>query len=217
MFKIFYIFILVHAIIMGTYSMALEDLIESLLTISSTKHNTIVAILNAIGGRDEFESELRHIVAEASSLRDGVPASVIEFKVSKAIIAKICFSDDICWAAKMGEISPYKYRAVAYGIRAMELVEEFCPTIPVAVLKGCNQHKLLYCFTEWIEGNSLNDELSEWIEGKNEVFGSPIYVPVGGTISIPDKIVTALAEFVYNLTTCPIPETLSKKASQSSD
>src|SRR5208282_4223080 len=143
---------------------------------------------------------------EASSLRNGIPASLVGFRVSNAIIAKICFIDGICWAAKMGELSRDKRRATTYGIWALRLIEEFCPTIPVPVLKGCNEHKLLYCFTEWVEGKSLNDELSEWLRGKNEVFGSPIYLPVGNTINIPDKVVTALAQFVYNLTTCPIPD-----------
>jgi len=135
------------------------------LTISPTRNNTIAGILRAVRVRDKFEAELRNVVAEAS-LRNGIPASLVGFKVSKAIVGKICFMDSICWAAKMGEISLYKCRATAYGMRAMELIEEFWPTIPIAVLKGCSQRKLLYCFTEWIQGKSLNDELSEWIEAK---------------------------------------------------
>ena len=100
-----------YAIISVTYYAALEDPVESLVKISSPEENSISDILRAVGGRDEFESELRHIVADASSLRNGISTSLVEFKVSNAIVAKICFIDDICWAAKIRELSPYKCRA----------------------------------------------------------------------------------------------------------
>lgn len=50
---------------------------------------------------------------------------------------------------------------------------------------------------EWIEGKPL----SEWVLDND---------PYSAVIKIPEKIVTSLAEFVYNLTTCPIPREESK-------
>jgi len=119
---------------------------------------------------------------------------VVEFKVSRAIIAKICFTDGICWAAKISKILP-RDRATAYGIEAMILVEDYCPNIPIGKLMGSFRNKVRYYFTQWIEGRNLLDE----------VFGSRVYARVGETFSIPKAVVTSLAEFVYNLTTCPIP------------
>ena len=71
---------------------------------------------------------------------------------------------------------------------------------------GCSlrQHKLRYCFTEWIEGKNLMDE----------TLGSPINIQIGEISSIAEKVVTSLAEFVYSLTICPIPRTQSKELSQ---
>ena len=58
-----------------------------------------------------------------------------------------------------------------YGIRAMMVVERYCRIIAIAKFKGFIQHKLQYCFAEWIEGKTLNDE----------VLGSPANASVGNT------------------------------------
>ena len=190
---------------MLAHSLSLEDLF------SIRSRPKVARLLDAVGGRDEFEAEVRNAVTKASLLRNGIPAFLVEFQVSGSIVAKICFIDGICWAAKMREICRYdrdaKYailpydRATLYGIRAMMLVEQYCPNIPIAKFRGFSQHKLQYCFTEWIEGKPPNEE----------VLGNTSVVT---TISIPEKIVTSLAEFVYNLTTCPIPKKESKNLSQ---
>ena len=91
---------------------------------------------------------------------------------------------------------------IQYGIWATALVQQYCPNISIAQFKGCSRpHKLLFCFTEWIEGKNLRDKI---------LGESPIMATVGTSITIPAKVVTSLAEFVYNLTTCPIPKNESK-------
>jgi hypothetical protein len=52
--------------------------------------------------------------------------------------------------------------------------------------------------------------MTEWVEGRplyKRVFRaeSDCYLPNATTFRIPNNVVTSLAEFVDNLTTCPIP------------
>ena len=153
-------------------------------------------LLQAIGGIDQFEFEVKNVVAEASRLNNGIHASVAEFNYgSNAVIAKVCFTDSICWAAKMMENCPLSELVIWFATEAMTLVDRYCPEIPIAKLKrrSTSQGRLMYYFTEWIEGKPLSTKIN----------GSVI---AEETFSIPKNIVISLAEFVYNLTTCPIPE-----------
>jgi hypothetical protein len=141
-----------------------------------------------------FEAEIKNVEAVASSFRNGIPASWVEFKTSNALVAKICFADGVCWAAKIQDRG-HDDRAIQRGITAMILVGQHCPNIPINRYKGWGYGKLHYVFTEWIEGKTLTDEVT---------LGSESF-------SIPDKVVSQVAEFVYNLTSCPIPRWKSKK------
>ena len=94
-------------------------------------------------------------MTEATSLRHGLPASVVDFKVSRGIVAKICFTDGICWAAKMRKIAHYP-RGTIYAIRALKLLHQYCPNIPTPKFKGYSQHKIIYYFTDCIEGSTLD-------------------------------------------------------------
>jgi hypothetical protein len=168
--------------------MALEDLANSILALPPPRGLKVSQLLYAVGGRDEFQ-EVRNAVAEASLWRKGMPASLVEFSVGNNIVSKICFIDSICWTAKMVEIINY-HRPTIHAIQALILIELYRPTIPVSKIKGRREHKLRYYFTEWSEG--LLDELLDY--------------PRNISINIPEKVVTSLAEFVFNLTTCPIPK-----------
>jgi hypothetical protein len=159
-------------------------------------------ILAAIGGVPELKAEINFLMTKASSLRNGIPVlKDVQLEVGNdAIVAKMCFEDGICWAAKMYENLPggFVNRAVDYGTSAATLVQRYCPEIPINTPRGCGLHKLKYCFTDWIEGYNLAHKFS----AKRKLEGS--------TIALPPKTVNYLAEFVYNLTTCPIPEAEGK-------
>ena len=158
-------------------------------------------VLQAIGGIDQFEFEVKNVIIEASSVHKDIPASLVEFNHGRnALVAKICFVDGICWAAKMMENCSWAEPIISSAAEALMLIERYCPDIPIAKFKGwgTSQGKLLYYFTEWIEGKRLYANVSD----------------SGATFSIPEKVVTLLAEFVYNLTTCPIPKEESEKLSR---
>ena len=202
MFKNFCVLILLHVMSMSTHSMALEHVADWNVTLPLPNSGSAVqGIIDAIGGIDQFRGEVKNAMTEASSMRNGMAVSLIGFNAGTyAIVAKICFVDGICWAAKMYEKSGVPYDLpIQYGIWATTLVQQYCP---IPQFKGCRQpHKLLYCFTEWIEGKNIRDKI---------LGESPITAKIGTSITIPAKVVTSLAEFVYNLTTCPIPKNKSK-------
>lgn len=101
MFKATWIIIFLHAIIMSAHSMTLEDLVDSIVTLPSPDDLAVSQLLHAVGGRDEFQEEVKNSVAEASLWRNGTQTAVVYFKVGSKAVAKICFIDGICWAAKI--------------------------------------------------------------------------------------------------------------------
>jgi hypothetical protein len=153
-------------------------------------------ILESAGGMDQFEVEVNLAVAYASSSRNNiVPASLVEFIAGGGgVTAKICFVDGVCWADKMiaGDLDVQECN---YGVVAMSLVRQYCSHIPIPKYLGSRRGILYHYFTEWVEGPTLHER----------VFATNSSCTMGTFVKIPRKVVTALAEFIYNLTTCPIP------------
>lgn len=153
-------------------------------------------IIAAIGGEAQFWDEVLSAAANASALRDGIPVSVADLMAGAGgVVSKLCFEDGLCWSDKMFR---HDDAIGIYGMMALATVGKYCPTIPVPKYIGWSQGKLDHYFTEWVEGKTLAKSV------KDKKLSSPI-------IKIPEKIVTSLAAFVYNLTTCPIPRERSKK------
>jgi hypothetical protein len=191
MFKIFCILIFLYVMIRSTNSIAPGNIAPGKLP-RYAAHK----IFDAVGGGDQFNTEVYFAVANASARRNGIPASFVELKVGGGgIVSKICFDDGVCWADKMLQRDDQRGE---YGMLAMLAVKKCCPNIPVPKIMGWCQRKLDHYFTEWIEGKTL----SEWVLDKD---------PYSTIVKIPEKVVISLAEFVYNLTTCPIPREGSKK------
>jgi hypothetical protein len=158
------------------------------------------AIIDYIGGVEQFELEVAEVVAHASNLRNNIPAHWSKYgSGGGGLIAKICFEDGVCWADKM--FGYQQAQSGTYGEAVMRLVREYCPNIPLPESKA------------WFSKNGLTHHMTEWVEGKplyETVFRaeSGCYFPNATTFRIPNKIVKSLAQFVYNLTTCPIPNDL---------
>lgn len=200
MFKIFAFFILLRAMIMVTHSAA-SDRLKVPWNVTIPDESVVPLILNAIGGIDQLQVEVQQSVEYASLLRQGIPASLVEFQAGGGgLIGKICFADGICWSDKMiaGEAH---IRGSYFAIAALTKVHKYCPGISIPKFKGAVRDKLHHYYTEWIEGQSLYYKL----------FGPDDVAYIARTINIPNKIVISLSEFVYNLTTCPIPKEESMK------
>ena len=167
------------------------------------KDTALPGILAGIGGLQGLKDEVIFILNEASSRRNVTSIlNAVHLEVGTyAIVTKVCFNDGICWAVKMYENHPASIfdRAISYGISAANLVQRYCPEIPINIPRGCGVHKLSYCFTDWVYGETLFDRYYPNTASSEQV-----------TITIPQKTVSSLAQFVYNLTKCPIPEIESK-------
>jgi len=191
-FKSFFILVLLHVTIVSTNSTASENVIKKITAAPVT--TAMLDILNCVGGEDQLQDEVNSAVAYVSRLRDNMPASLVQMKVGAAgVVAKICFVDGICWADKMLS-NPLRIEEAQCGVTAVLAVQKYCPNIPTPKLHGFGREKLHHQFSEWIQGQTLHDKVDS------------DYMPV----QIPEKVVTSLAEFVFNLTTCPIPRDESK-------
>ena len=197
LFKILYIIVLLHAMIVSTNPITPENMIEKITAAPLT--NAMLEILDCVGGKDQLQDEINDAIAYASRCRNNIPASLVQMKVSGAAgaVAKICFDDGICWADKM-VANLFRIEEAYYGVMAVSAVQQYCPNIPTAKFRGYGRGKLRHFFSEWIQGQTLHDKVES-----NYIPGTPV--------KIPEKVVTSLAEFVYNLTTCPIPREKSKK------
>ena len=195
MFKINGILVLLHVIVVSTHSVSPQYAAGNLSL------NAVPRILEAVGGIDQLEAEVNCAIAYASSLRNNMTASLAGFKAgASGLVAKLCFVDRICWADKM-VTGPVTIQAGYYGMAAMSMVQNYCSNIPVAKHTGCGRKKLQHFLTEWIEAETLHDK----------VFVPDFNYSAVTTVKIPKKVVTSLAEFVYNLTTCAIPREKSTK------
>jgi hypothetical protein len=148
-----------YAIIISIHAVSVEEIVGWNRLIQP-EHR----VLQAIGGVDQFEFEVKNVISEASLLHNDIPASLVEFGCgSNSLIAKICFANGTCWGAKMMENYPLYELAISSATEAMTLVERYCPGIPISKLKGwgTSKGKLLYYFTEWIEGKPLSPQVSD--------------------------------------------------------
>lgn len=171
--------------------------IEKIMATSLT--DMMLEILDHVGGKDQLEDEINEAVVYASILHGNIPASLVQITASGAagIIGKICFIDGICWADKM-LANPLRIEEAYYGAATVAAVQRYCPNIPTIKFCGYRRGRLQHYFSEWIPGETLQSKVES-----NHTLGT--------SVKIPEKVVTSLAEFVYNLTTCPIPREESKK------
>ena len=182
--------------IVSTNPIAPENVIEKIT--AAPPSSAMLEILDCVGRKDQLQDEVNGALSYASRCRDNIPASLVQMKVSGAAgaVAKICFDDGICWADKM-VANPLRIEEAYIGVMAISVVQQYCPNIPTAKFRGYGRGKLRHFFSEWIQGQTLHDKVES------------NYIP--DVCKIPEKVVTSLAEFVYNLTTCPIPREESKK------
>lgn len=186
--------------------LSVEDTIWTVTLGSKQEDTALPGILSVLGGVRELKAEVVFIMNEALSSRNSTATTnAVHLEVgSYAIVSKVCFDDGNCWAVKMYQNRPASIfgRAIDFGASAADLLQRYCPHIPINTARGCGVHKLRYCFTDWVQGETLFDR---YFPSTTEL--APMEK---ATITIPQKTVSSLAEFVYNLTTCPIPANESK-------
>jgi hypothetical protein len=148
---------------------------------------------------EQLEVGIERIVEEVSRLR-GAPGTLENVFVAQNAVLKIRFPDGeplaVKWRSPAGNFDD-----MVIGIIALIMVEQCCPNIPINKVEGWSiDGDSIFYFTEWAEGETLGDLLASRIFAENaseseEGFG------------VPPKIISSLAEFVFNLSMCEIPWT----------
>jgi hypothetical protein len=177
---------------------------------------TAERLIKAAGSREQFLVELSEISAYASSLRHGLQNSLDGEWLygAQGIVVPITFEDGVKWAAKVSDYSPESINSAIMSLRA---IERYCPDIPVPRVQGIrgsfiSNSAIIYYITEWMEGECLwGDEQAFQCVQLNHQTSMNESVP-SFNVTLSEKLVTQLAEFVYNLTTCPISHSASKFA-----
>jgi len=176
-------------------------------------HETYSRLVVAAGGEEQFLDVLRSVSDHATSLRNGIK-NVLEgsFVGAHGLVTQVKFEDGVKWAAK---ISKQRYlQIVREGLEALDAIKRHCPDIPTPKIHGqieCLANStLIYYFMEWVEGVPLYEDPQFDVCSQHIPCGGGNSSIVRYDITIPSLVVAQLAEFVYNLTTCPIPTAESR-------
>jgi hypothetical protein len=121
------------------------------------------------------------------------------------VIVRVAFDDGISWAAKVTSRS--QYTAITNGINAVKALQVYCPHIPVVETHGG---------IEVVESNSdYIFHFMDWVEGVHPVETSTKDEAGWLNVTLPETLIPQLAQFVYNLTTCPLPASEGERRSES--
>ena|SRR5271170_5293165 len=169
-------------------------------------------IEETVGGEARFEVEMGKILEHASSLHNGQQSHITPVKNGTrflngefGIVARICFTDGECWAAKVSPKGRFNCSGMEFGIKSLQAVEAHCPKVSTPRIYGFSlSGPICYLFMEWIEGISLAED---------EGFRQQLKLMKGThpvNVSVSENLVTQLATFLYHLNTCQIPKHKSK-------
>jgi hypothetical protein len=159
----------------------------------------------------EFVEEMTKIASHASSLRDGNPYGYfVNYTAGyNGFVGRLCFEDDLCWATKISlQHTPYYTTGMKHAVRSLEAITSFCPNVPVPRVHGhsidVENATFCYYFMDWIEGRTLIHNFSRIYTDLPQNRSIP--GDYEANITISEGFIVQLASFVYNLTTCIIPE-----------
>jgi hypothetical protein len=170
--------------------------------------------VNLTGGEEHLPSIINQIEQAASQLYNGTPCHMDTEWLHGAygMVAPISFNDGVKWAVKVSE---YELdTAIIQAMNVVRVIKQNCPAIPIPGSHGeiqfLENNTHVFYFMDWLEGIRLDQDpqcRTSW-----EPYNSTINTPIDNSVivTLPETIVTDLAQFVYNLTMCPIPESECK-------
>lgn len=171
-------------------------------------HETYKRLVIATGGEDQFRDALKSVSDHASSLRKGIK-NILEgsFVGTHGFVTQVKFEDGVKWAAKISK--PRYLHIVRQGIEALDAIARHCPGLSTPKIRGQIEYlansTLIYYFMEWVDGVPLYEDPHFDVHCQHIPCDGRNSSVVRYDVTIPPLVVPQLAEFVYNLTTCPIP------------
>lgn len=176
-------------------------------------HETYNRLVIATGGEEQFLDVLKSVSDRATSLRNGIK-NILEgsFVGTHGFVTQVKFEDGVKWAAKLSKRS--YLHIVRQGIEALDAIKRHCPDIPAPKIYGqiesLANSTLIYYFMEWVDGVPLYEDPQFDVCSQHVPYGGGNSSIVRYYATIPSLVVGQLAEFVYNLTICPIPSAKSR-------
>jgi|SRR2546423_5918057 len=158
--------------------------------------------LYAIGGKDQFVFELEKLSRHASALRNGINTTLVPLgEGSSGYVTRVQFEDGISWTAKVSE--NFENEA-EQGVMALKPLNNTASVfLRLEYMESCTSlgnSSFRYYFMNWIDGHSLQDT-QEYVMNYRG--------PGEYEITIPNRVIPQVAQFIHNLTTCPIPPHIS--------
>lgn len=166
--------------------------------------NVTQRFIDVAGGQEPLQEQLSDILERASYHNNGQPCTVDKvIEGRNTLVLRICFHEKECWAAKVWENTYYFPESAAAAVNSLKAIERYCPgQVPHPTLHGdlfeSKNGVFLYYLTDWIDDgiNFVDHEefihLADDLKRYNQTF--------------LEGVARKLAQFFYNLTTCPIPE-----------
>ena len=164
-------------------------------------------IIKTLGSEEQFLTALKNVSDHASCLRNGIKNHLEgSFDGAYGLVKQVIFDDGIKWAAKISETRDYDI--TLDGFKSLAAVEEYCPYLSIArnhgKIESLANSTLIYHFSEWVEGHPLYKD-SKWsLHTHHIVYDHNSSVKIMN-MTLPAPTISQLAQFIYNLTTCPIP------------
>lgn len=205
---------------MPTASMFLYivSLISCNILVVLGQSNLTEQFVNRTGGAKQYLSSIHQMEQVASNIRNGTPCHISKLSNwsygSYGVVAPLTFDDGEKWAVK---ISGYPSKAIA-GVNALKAIGRYCPELRVPKIWGepgyLTNKTYAFYFMDWLEGRPLYDDYHlYWKDSNMSQYYNTATSPKSVTVRMHERTLTQLAEFLYNLTTCPIPDKESKSPS----
>jgi len=106
---------------------------------------------------------------------------------------RVSFEDGTNWVAKVSYHE--QYAAMTNSINSLNALQKYCPHIPAVRVHGSIETvdpdpEYIFHFMDWVDG--VHPAINSSTNGRYA--------------SLPQSLVPQLAHFVYNLSTCPLPD-----------
>jgi hypothetical protein len=167
-----------------------------------------VAINITGGSKDQFhEHVLDRIQDYAYTLKNDTPNYLDHIEDGlHGFAIRFRFNDNVTWAAKIAGNTYWQNNDMRNAMKALKLLERYCPQIPVprvhGGLRSLANGSLIYYLTDWIQGTTLEEDSKYIRTSLNKTMDGKMLF----NVTLPDGLVSQLTQFMYNVTTCPIPE-----------
>jgi hypothetical protein len=194
------------------------SLIPCKIVLAHVNLTLVEQFVNVTGGAENYLSSIHRIEQAASNIRNGIPCYISNISTwlfgANGIVSPLTFEDGKKWAVKISADPLMAFE----GVNALKAIEHYCPELPVPKIWGeigflVNKTYVFY-FMDWLHGTPLYNDIQSYQNKSVQYHAATNQTSITSiSIRLHEKTITQIAEFRYNLTMCPIPDTESNSPS----